>query len=65
MTSPLLSKISKTFLSILLFSLICTVSPVRAQDTSEEESKALDDIKAATDPVKKIELSTKFLQAYP
>jgi tetratricopeptide (TPR) repeat protein len=65
MTSPLLSKISKTFLSILLFSLICTVGAVRAQDTSDEETKALDEIKATTDPVKKIELSTKFLHAYP
>lgn len=65
MTSPLLSKISKTFLCILLFCLAYTVTVARAEDYSEEENKAYDDIKAATDPIKKIELSTKFFLAKP
>jgi len=65
MTSPLLSKISKTFLCILLFSLAYTVSSARAQDYSEDENKAYDEIKASTDPIKKIELSTKFFLAKP
>jgi tetratricopeptide (TPR) repeat protein len=65
MTSPLLSKISKTFLCTLLFCLASTITAARAQEYSEEETKAYEEIKAATDPVKKIELSTKFFMAKP
>jgi hypothetical protein len=65
MTSPLRSKISKAFFSVLLFSLTFTIGSVCAQDTAEEEFKAYDEIKAATDPIKKIEMSTKFVQTYP
>jgi tetratricopeptide (TPR) repeat protein len=66
MTSPSVSYISKTLLSILfVFGLVLTPNLVRAQEGAEEEYKAFEELKAATDPVKKIELSTKFFQAHP
>jgi tetratricopeptide (TPR) repeat protein len=65
MTSPLLSKISKTLLCSLLFCLTYTVSSAQTQEYSEDENKAYEEIKAATDPIKKIELSTKFFAAKP
>lgn len=65
MTSPSTSKISKTLLGILFFSLAFTMSLAQAQENPEEESKAYEQIKATAAPAEKAELAIKFLQKYP
>jgi tetratricopeptide (TPR) repeat protein len=66
MTSPSVSYLSKTLLSILFAGcLALTPRLVRAQDYTEEEYKSFQDIQAEKDDVKKADMAIKFLQASP
>jgi tetratricopeptide (TPR) repeat protein len=66
MTSPSVSYISRTLLSILfIVCLVSTQNPVRAQEYTEEEYKAFQDIQAQKDYAKKTDVIIKFLKANP
>ncbi len=66
MTSPSVSYISKTLLTVLFaVCLIFTPKLVRAQNYTEEEYKAFQDIQAEKDAAKKTDMIVKFLQASP
>jgi tetratricopeptide (TPR) repeat protein len=66
MTSPSVSYISKALLSLLFVaSLVLTPNLVRAQEPTEEEYKALQDIQAEKDTSKKEDLIFKFLKEKP
>ncbi len=66
MSCPSVSYLSKTLLSVLFgASLMFTSSIVRAQEPTEEEYKALQDIQAEKDSVKKTDMIVKFLREKP
>jgi tetratricopeptide (TPR) repeat protein len=65
MASLSTSQISRILLVILFCCLTCTVIPAQTQDYTEEEYKAFQDIQAATDPAKKVELAAKLLAEKP
>ena len=66
MNSPSVSYISRTLLSILFITcLVSTPSLVRAQEYTEEEYKAFQDIQAEKDDAKKTDMIVKFLREKP
>jgi tetratricopeptide (TPR) repeat protein len=66
MKSPSVSYFSKTLLSTLfVVYLVCTPNLMRAQDYTEEEYKAYQDIQAEKNDVKKTDMIVKFLRDNP
>jgi tetratricopeptide (TPR) repeat protein len=66
MNSPSVSYFSKTLLSILFVaSMVLTPNLVRAQEYSEEEYKAFQDIQAEKDSAKKMDMILNFLKEKP
>ncbi len=66
MNSPSVSYFSKTLLSILFMAaLVLTPNLVRAQEPTEEEYKALQDIQAEKDNNKKVDMIVKLLKEKP